>query len=48
MGKNLSVVYLKNAESQQKSFNAYMAEGLASYLEKDYGTGEGSVVRWNK
>ena len=42
-GKNVSVVYLQNPESQQKSFNAYMAETFASSLEKDYGTGDASV-----
>lgn len=42
-GKNLSVVYLQNPESKEYDFNSYMAEGLAAYLEKDYGTGEGSV-----
>ena len=42
-GKNLSVIYLEDGSKIQDGFNAYMAEGFASYLEKDYGTGEGSV-----
>ena len=42
-GKNLSVIYLEDGSSVQDGFNACMAEGFASYLEKDYGTGEGSV-----
>lgn len=42
-GKNMSVVYLQNPGADEYDFNSYMAEGFASYLEKDYGTGEGSV-----
>lgn len=43
VGKNLSVVYLEDGRTAQDGFNAYMAEGFADYLEKDYGTGDGSV-----
>jgi hypothetical protein len=42
-GKDISVVYLENGNDVQDGFNTYMAEGFASSLEKDYGTGEGSV-----
>lgn len=42
-GKNVSVVYLENGSRLQDGFNASMAEGLASTIESDYGTGEGSV-----
>ena len=42
-GKNLSVIYLEDGRAVQDGFNAYMAEGFASYLEKDYGTGDGSI-----
>ena len=42
-GKNVSVVYLENGNAVQDGFNTCMAEGFASSLEKDYGTGEGSV-----
>ena len=33
-GKNLSVIYLEDGRAVQDGFNAYMAEGFASYLEK--------------
>lgn len=42
-GKNVSVVYLENNDAVQDGFAAYMADGFAAALEKDYGTGEGSV-----
>lgn len=42
-GKNVSVVYLENGSRLKDRFNAGMAEGLASVIEEDYGTGEGSV-----
>lgn len=42
-GKNVSVVYLENGSRLQDGFNASMAEGLATTIENDCGTGEGSV-----
>ena len=42
-GKNVSVVYLEDGRSLQDGFNSYMAEGFAASIEKDQGTGEGSV-----
>lgn len=42
-GKNLSVVYLTDGDKIADKFDASMADGFAYALEKDYGTGEGSV-----
>ena len=42
-GKNVSVVYLEDGNALQDGFGSYMADGFAAALEKDYGTGEGSV-----
>lgn len=42
-GKNVSVIYLENGTEYKDGFSASMAESLAYNLEKDYGTGEGSV-----
>ena len=42
-GKNISVVYLENDNKHGVDFCNSMAEGFASTLEKDYGTGEGSI-----
>lgn len=42
-GKNVSVVYLEDGNVLQDGFGSYMADGFAAALEKDYGTGEGSV-----
>lgn len=42
-GKNVSVIYLENGTGFKDGFSASMAESLAYNLEKDYGTGEGSV-----
>lgn len=42
-GKNISVVYLENGTRLQDGFNASMAEGLATTLEDEYGTGHGSI-----
>ena len=42
-GKNLSVVYLTDGNASSDLFDASMADGFAYALEKDYGTGEGSV-----
>lgn len=42
-GKIISVVYLVDDDFTGDNFNAGMAEGFASELERDYGTGEGSV-----
>ena len=42
-GKNVSIVYLENGSALQDGFNASMAEGMATTLENDYGTGQGSV-----
>lgn len=42
-GKIISVVYLSQDDQIADTFSASMAEGLATVLEKDYGTGEGSV-----
>ena len=42
-GKNVSVIYLENGTEFKDGFSASMAESLAYNLEKDYGTGEGSV-----
>ena len=42
-GKVVSVVYVTDGNETGDIFNASMAEGFAVELEKDYGTGEGSV-----
>lgn len=42
-GKIISVVYLTDGNEIGDTFNAEMAEGFAAELERDYGTGEGSV-----
>ena len=42
-GKVVSVVYLTDGDKDGDAFNASMAEGFAAELEKDYGTGEGSI-----
>lgn len=42
-GKTLSVVYLENDDEQCNQFNESMADAFAYALEKDYGTGEGSI-----
>ena len=42
-GKVVSVVYLNGADTTANTFNASMAQGFATALEKDYGTGEGSI-----
>lgn len=42
-GKNVSVVYLAEGKEVHDTFCASMAGGFASALEKDYGTGEGSI-----
>lgn len=42
-GKNLSVVYLTDGDSIADKFDASMADGFAYALEKDYGTGDGSI-----
>lgn len=42
-GKVVSVVYLTDGDETGDAFNASMAQGFAAELEKDYGTGEGSV-----
>ena len=42
-GKNVSVIYLENGTEFKDGFSASMAESLAYNLEKDYGTGKGSV-----
>ena len=42
-GKKVSIVSLEDGRQLQDDFNSYMAEGFAASLEKDYGTGEGSV-----
>jgi hypothetical protein len=42
-GKAISVVYLENDDEQGNMFNESMADAFAYNLEKDYGTGEGSV-----
>lgn len=42
-GKIISVVYLTDGDSLADTFNASLAEGFASELEPDYGTGEGSI-----
>ena len=41
--KLISVVYLTDGDQMGDAFNASMAEGFAAELEKDYGTGNGSV-----
>lgn len=43
VGKIVSVVYVTDGDETGDTFNASMAEGFAAELEKDYGTGEGSV-----
>ena len=42
-GKIVSVVYLTDGDELGDTFNAAVAEGFAVELEKDYGTGQGSV-----
>ena len=42
-GKVISVVYLTDEDKTGDAFNAAMAAGFAAELEKDYGTGEGSI-----
>ena len=42
-GKVVSVVYLTDGNVTSDGFNGLMAEGFAQAIEKDYGTGEGSV-----
>lgn len=42
-GKTVSVVYLENDDEQGNQFNEGVADAFAYALEKDYGTGEGSV-----
>lgn len=42
-GKLVSVVYLENENEQGNQFNEGMADAFAYTLEKDYGTGEGSI-----
>lgn len=41
--KLVSVVFLENDNKVVSEFNGRMAEGFASVLEQDLGTGEGSV-----
>lgn len=42
-GKILSVVYLESGQQLQDGFSSYLASGFAESLQKNYGTGEGSV-----
>lgn len=42
-GKNVSIVYMENGSSLNDGFNSSMAETMATVIESDYGTGEGSV-----
>ena len=42
-GKVVSVVYLENDNEDANKFNEGMADAFAYALEKDYGTGEGSI-----
>lgn len=42
-GKMVSVVYLQGKDSVAASFAESMAEGFASAIEEEYGTGNGSV-----
>ena len=42
-GKVISAVYVTDGNGIGDTFNASMAQGFAAELEKDYGTGEGSV-----
>ena len=42
-GKNISVVYAMSGKPKADLFCGKMAESFAGVLEKDYGTGEGSV-----
>lgn len=42
-GKIVSVVYLSECDSVADVFNAALSAGFAAELEKDYGTGEGSI-----
>lgn len=42
-GKILAVVYLENDNPSSNLFNQGMADGFAYALERDYGTGEGSI-----
>lgn len=42
-GKTVSVVFLENGNHMNDQFSSCMAEGFAAAIEKEYGTGEGSV-----
>lgn len=42
-GKNVSIVYMENGSALNDGFNSTMAERMASVIESDYGTGEGSI-----
>ena len=42
-GKNISIVYLENDSQTASQFSEALADAFAYTLEKDYGTGEGSV-----
>jgi hypothetical protein len=42
-GKVISVVYMENDDEKGNLFNESMADAFAYNLEKDYGTGEGSI-----
>lgn len=42
-GKNISVVHASTGDAEADKFNENMADAFAKALEKDYGTGEGSV-----
>ena len=42
-GKVISVVYLENDNETANQFNEGMSDAFAYALEKDYGTGEGSI-----
>ena len=44
-GKIITVAYCNSGDTVADMFNENMAEAFADVLEKDYGTGEGSVVR---
>lgn len=43
-GKKIAVAYLFDGQHHASRFNAAMAEGFVSELEKDYGTGNGSIA----
>ena len=43
-GKTIAVAYLSDGQHHASRFNAAMAEGFVSELEKDYATGDGSVA----